>query len=473
VRELPGEAVLERLADATRRADREAALAHTAKALGESLDMGEVLATLCREVAQATGADVVLVHFREEDAGMTVVATHGVPDGVAGLRHEGFGSASPVELEDVRSAMSAPLRRHGGLDGTLSVGYRDGRPIGKADLELLREFAELASSACRNADDHAEAVRAASHDPLTGCLNHAAFHERLREEVSRAERRAEPFTLVLLDLEDFKAVNEHFGHLSGDAVLRTVGETLRAGVREYDHVARLGGDEFALVLPETDEREAASLVARILRSLEAAAMPGEMRLGAHSGVVEWRPGEPPTAVIERADQAVRGDKRAARADPGTAGARRRAEAARVGDRLAGLPDLRAMTAATVDELTGPLGYEYAALLRLTADGRVTAVATSGRGASPERESREAGAVRRCVRERRAVLVGDARRDPVAGRLEPGMRSELAVPVHRGTEVWGAIDLQSARASAFAEDDARLAELVADHLGAALGRVSAS
>ena len=500
-----------------RHAAQQAAIARAARALGESLDPGQVLTTLCREVAYATTGDVVLVYFGDEDAGLTAVAAHGVPDELIGLRRapgeglsgrvlatgapqvsndyqrDGLAPDSTSALHDVRSAMSAPLHRGGGLDGAISVGFVDGRWMTDEDLKLLSAFAELASVACRNADEHAAAMLAASHDALTGCLNHAAFQGRLREEISRSERGAEPFSLVLLDLEDFKEVNERFGHLSGDTVLRTVGELLRLGVREYDHVARFGGDEFALILPETNEAEAAALVGRLVEALDDIATPGEVRLGAHSGLAEWMPGEPPTALIERADQALRKAKRAVA--PGEGDARRveraldadaaavhqrRAEqrrrrlavAARVGAKLSRILELESIADATVRELTDTLGFEYAGLLRLSGDGYVTGMAFSGAPSTAQpdssAQSQDQGAIGRCLRERRPVLVGDASRDPAySGRLCPGMRSELALPVHAGTELWGVLDLQSSEVSAFGEDDARLVELVADHAGAAL------
>ena len=172
--------------------------------------------------------DDFIGHRREADEGLfgRVIAT-GKAQSSNDYEADGLTSAATTALDGVRSGLAAPLRRRGGLDGVISVGFLDGRWVTDADTELLAAFSELASVACRNADDHAAAQRAASRDALTGCLNHAAFQGRLRAEVARADRGAAPFTLVLLDLEDFKSVNERFGHLSGDAVLRAVGEVLR------------------------------------------------------------------------------------------------------------------------------------------------------------------------------------------------------------------------------------------------------
>jgi diguanylate cyclase (GGDEF)-like protein/putative nucleotidyltransferase with HDIG domain len=494
-------------------ATRQAALARAAKALGESLDPRRVLNTLCAEASHATGGEIVVVYFGDGRDGLHAVAAHGVPEEFIGHHRgpdqglcgrviatgraqssndyvaDGLAPGSTSALDGVRSGMAAPLRRRGGLDGVISVGFLDGRWVTDADTELLAAFSELASVACRNADDHAAAKRAASRDALTGCLNHAAFQGRLRAEVARADRGSGPFTLVLLDLEDFKSVNERFGHLSGDAVLRAVGEVLRSSVREQDHVARFGGDEFALILPDTERDEAEPLVARLVNRLREVTVPGGGRVGAHAGLAEWRPGEGPITLIERSDQALLGAKRgryarAGRAVPPGANApihdersdsrgRRMAVASRVGGKLSRLLEVDSVAQATAAELTENLDYDFAAIMRQRGDGLLAAVSSSSRlphdtsswtWALPEDE----GAVGRCLRERRPVLVGDLTDDPAPSSWpELNLRSELAVPLFVGSELWGAIVLQASEPGALEEEDARLVELVADHAGAAL------
>jgi diguanylate cyclase (GGDEF)-like protein len=107
----------------------------------------------------------------------------------------------------------------------------------------------------------------ATHDGLTGCLTHGAFHDRLGTEVARAGRHHRPLSVVLVDLDHFKRVNDGLGHLAGDELLRTVGTVLRDGLRVGDAAGRLGGDEFALLLPETTLEGATSLAERRLEEL--------------------------------------------------------------------------------------------------------------------------------------------------------------------------------------------------------------
>lgn len=107
----------------------------------------------------------------------------------------------------------------------------------------------------------------ATHDGLTGCLTHRAFHDLLSAEASRATRHDRPLSVVVVDLDHFKRVNDGLGHLAGDDLLRTVGSVLRDGLRVGDVAGRLGGDEFALLLPETTLDGALVLAERRLREL--------------------------------------------------------------------------------------------------------------------------------------------------------------------------------------------------------------
>ena len=295
-----------------RHAARQAALARAARSLSASLITGEVLQTLSAEVSQAFEADVVLVYLSDDQGGMRVVAGAGLPAAALDLRSasggligcvraagearvsQPFDGEAPVALPglpELRSGLAAPIRPRRDVEGVVLVGYHGDRWIAGGDVELLSAFADLAGIAQRNADDHAAARRAASLDSLTGCLNHGAFQSRLREEITRAERSESALTLVLVDLNDFKAANDRFGHPIGDAVLCGVADGLRSAVRVYDRVARYGGDEFAILLPAIEEATARSVVDRALGALGEVKLPDGTAVSATAGLAHWRAGD--------------------------------------------------------------------------------------------------------------------------------------------------------------------------------------
>ena len=113
----------------------------------------------------------------------------------------------------------------------------------------------------------AEALERADHDPLTGLLNHRAFHKRYQEETARALREGTHLAVAVMDLDNFKFFNDAYGHAVGDDVLRRVAETLLNGCRPYDTLARFGGDEFALLMPNTTLDEATALTDRLRKKL--------------------------------------------------------------------------------------------------------------------------------------------------------------------------------------------------------------
>lgn len=147
---------------------------------------------------------------------------------------------------------------------------------------LFLVVAELLSS-LRVAFEHEREL--ARTDPLTGAANARSFAEHAEQEMLRARRYARPFTLVHLDLDGFKAVNDTKGHATGDLVLQTVTQGLRSTLRRTDVVARLGGDEFAVLLPETGEDVAGLVLGKIKTGLAGAMRDGGWPVTASFGAV--------------------------------------------------------------------------------------------------------------------------------------------------------------------------------------------
>ena len=111
-------------------------------------------------------------------------------------------------------------------------------------------------------------AQAAVIDPVSGLFNRRYFHERLQQELQRAQRHKMPVALLMIDLDDFKAVNDRFGHIAGDTVIRDVSDILRRSVRLFDVCTRFGGEEFAVLMPGSGADSAASIAERIRTRIE-------------------------------------------------------------------------------------------------------------------------------------------------------------------------------------------------------------
>jgi len=191
-------------------------------------------------------------------------------------------------------------------------------------LSLARTMANEAAMALENARLYEDARNLADRDPLTGFYNHRFLHERLGEEVVRTQRARRSMSVLMLDLDDFKLVNDTFGHLFGDRVLTWTAELIRSTLRLSDIPARYGGDEFAIILPETDADEARSAADRILDAFRDHAFVGEQRgpvpIGASIGVATFpADGRTATELIAAADAALYRVKREGGHDAARAG----------------------------------------------------------------------------------------------------------------------------------------------------------
>jgi diguanylate cyclase len=152
-------------------------------------------------------------------------------------------------------------------------------------------------------------------DPLTGLPNRREFNERLEERMSAWNRRREAFSLLILDVDHFKKLNDQYGHLAGDQVLASLGSTLRGAIRREDAIARYGGEEFAILLPNTTAEQAA-LVAQNVREAAARTVVkhGEQSINitVSGGLATIQPNERVEALIQRADAALYEAKAAGR-----------------------------------------------------------------------------------------------------------------------------------------------------------------
>jgi len=183
-----------------------------------------------------------------------------------------------------RSLVMLPLVASGESIGLVELFSPGAIEVDDERLNLARTIANEASIALENARLYGEARELADRDPLTGFFNHRSLHERFGQEAVRARRTRRPLSLLMLDLDAFKLVNDTFGHLLGDEVLRWTAEIIRATLRASDIPARYGGDEFAILLPDADRDEAARTAERLADAFAASTFCHDGRISVPIGV---------------------------------------------------------------------------------------------------------------------------------------------------------------------------------------------
>lgn len=181
---------------------------------------------------------------------------------IAIVREVSASSLRPV-LPGSASGIAVPVTCAENLLGVLYVESSDPSEFGDEEVQLLRTLADLFAGALHNAQNFQKAQEQAITDGLTGVKTHRFLMEALSGEWKRSTRSSRPFSLVLMDLDRFKFVNDFYGHLEGDVVLQRVGLILEQNCRRSDIVARYGGDEFVILMPETNVEQARQIAGKL------------------------------------------------------------------------------------------------------------------------------------------------------------------------------------------------------------------
>jgi diguanylate cyclase (GGDEF)-like protein len=221
----------------------------------------------------------------------------------------------------VHEALGVPLVGRGGRIGWLGVFSRDPEVrFDEDDVRRLEDLAERVGPAIENARRFREARQLADLDSLTGLHNRRYFYETLGREVDRAQRYQRNLSLVIVDVDGFKEINDRIGHLAGDAVLAEISDRIRQVVRSADIPCRVGGDEFAVIVPEVEVGQARQLVGRIQRAVSSHPIARAGRVRVSAGVADLQPNDSPTSLFERGDESLYAAKHTAHNGPGLAAA---------------------------------------------------------------------------------------------------------------------------------------------------------
>jgi diguanylate cyclase (GGDEF)-like protein len=197
-----------------------------------------------------------------------------------------------------------PVQRSGQLMGTMELYLNAWRELTEDQADLLNGVASQSAIAIRHAQLFEAQEENALTDELTKLPNRRALAQRFLQEIHRAKRHHKAISFLMIDLDQFKQVNDTYGHLSGDAVLAELASILVTCTRESDVCARYGGEEFGIILSETTEAGARTLAERVRAKVAAATFPGGLKLTISIGVAATSEPALFTALMERADQAL-------------------------------------------------------------------------------------------------------------------------------------------------------------------------
>jgi len=312
-------------------------LVDVAAALSSTLELNEILGLIVQKAPAVMNAEAASIVLADEAAGVLrfraasgprahLLAGRQMPlgSGLAGwvIEHDETVIVDTPETDPrfykeilqeieypVRSLIVTPIRSAGKPIGCVEVLNKTGeQSFDDDDRRVLEAFSVHAALAIENAGQYETTKTEAITDPLTGLCNRRELEQRMAAELNHAVRYGGPVSVVMMDLDHFKRINDTYGHQAGDKVLREVAKLLRRLSRSSDVVARYGGEEFVMVLPHTGKQQAVEAAQRLRQAVESlrvwwAGVPEPLTITISCGVTSVRLGEDNAAsVLARADR---------------------------------------------------------------------------------------------------------------------------------------------------------------------------
>jgi diguanylate cyclase (GGDEF)-like protein len=212
--------------------------------------------------------------------------------------------------QQVRSIAYLPLIAKGRAIGSLTVASRQPNAYSRRHMMLLEQLASQVALPIDNTRLYAEVAEKARIDELTGLLNRRSLDEGMVNEVNRNSRYGGVFSIIILDVDSLKTVNDNYGHLAGDELLRQIGSIIKKAIRGADQAFRYGGDEFAILLPNTSIDAASQVAERVRKQVASEVMAGDIPVTASLGLASWPAnGRGANEVMAAADAALYHAKR--------------------------------------------------------------------------------------------------------------------------------------------------------------------
>ena len=405
---------------------------------------------------------------------------------------------TPMEPE---ALICVPLIARGQIKGALNI-YRegDGVAFSETEFEIAKRFGDAAALSLDNAEIRERLEHQARTDSLTGLFNHSVFYERLLQSLQESSRTHMPLAVLMLDIDDFKQVNDVHSHAVGDELLRFLAEALRAIVRPEDVICRLGGEEFAVVMDGCGGEDAVRVAERVQSRLAAVDFPGIGRMTVSVGLAlgpehAANPRELAacaeaammTAKAQGKNQVVLYDEGGARR-PDSPGVERDVRSIAhlkmlqsLTGRLNRLNDVREIGEAIAAELRSLVDYHNCRVFVADRDDLIPVAflgeLTSGTDALSLdilRKRVGEGVTGRCAELGESIVVADAANCEFGQLIEgtvPIEESLLAVPLRYGSRVVGVIVVSKLGLNQFDEDDVRLLEVLAGHAAVAVENAS--